>query len=44
MLFIKYENDNATNEAYISLQKSYILFDLLYEEDNTFNNLTHLFA
>ena len=37
ILFIKYENDNATNEAYISLQKSYILFDLLYEEDNTFN-------
>ena len=37
ILFVKYENDNATNEAYISLQNSSILFDLLYEEDNTFN-------
>ena len=37
ILFIKYENENATNEAYFSLQKSSILFDLLYEEDNTFN-------
>ena len=37
VLFVKYENDNATNEAYISLQNSSILFDLLYEEEKQFN-------
>ena len=37
ILFVKYENDNATNEAYISLQKSSILFDLLYDEEKQFN-------
>ena len=36
-LFVKYENDNVTNEAYISLQKSSILFDLLYDEEKQFN-------
>ena len=36
-LFLKYENENMTNDAYISLQKSSALFDLLYEEENDFN-------
>ena len=36
-IFIKYENENSTNEAYISLQKSSALFDLLYEEENSLN-------
>ena len=36
-LFLKYENENMTDDAYISLQKSSALFDLLYEEENDFN-------
>ena len=31
-LFIQCENENSTNEAYVSLQKSSTLFDLLYDE------------
>ena len=38
-LFIKYENENMTKEAYISLQQSSSLFDLLYEEERDFNSL-----
>ena len=34
-LFIKYENENLTNEAYVSLQKSSTLLDLLYDEENS---------
>ena len=36
-LFIKYENETMTNDAYISLQKSSTVLDLLYEEENDFN-------
>ena len=36
-LFIKYINEYTTNEAYVSLQKSSDLFDLLYDEDNLLN-------
>ena len=36
-LFIKYENENLTNEAYVSLQKSSTLLDLLYDEENSLN-------
>ena len=36
-LFIKYENENLTNEAYVSLQKSSAIFDLLYDEENSLN-------
>ena len=37
-LFIKYENENTTKEAYSSLQKSSSLFYLLYEEENSLNS------
>ena len=36
-LFIQYDNELSTNEAYTSLQKSYDLFDLLYDEEKSFN-------
>ena len=36
-LFIKYENENITKEAYTSLQKSSVLFDLLYDEEKSLN-------
>ena len=36
-LFIKYESENLTNEAYVSLQKSSTLLDLLYDEENFLN-------
>ena len=36
-LYIKYINECTTNEAYVSLQKSFDLFDLLYDEDNLLN-------
>ena len=36
-VFIKYLNEYTTNEAYISLQKSSDLFDLLYDEENLLN-------
>lgn len=36
-LFIQYENELSTNEAYTSLQKSSDLFDLLYDEEKSLN-------
>ena len=38
-LFIQCENENSTNEAYVSLQKSSTLFDLLYDEERSLNSL-----
>ena len=38
-LFIQCENENMTNEAYTSLQKSSTLFDLLYDEERSINSL-----
>ena len=38
-LFIQCENENSTNEAYVSLQKSSTLFDLLYDEERSINSL-----
>ena len=38
-LFIQCENENITNEAYISLQKSSAIFELLYDEERSFNSL-----
>ena len=36
-LFIQYDNELSTKEAYTSLQKSSDLFDLLYDEEKSFN-------
>ena len=38
-LFIQCEKENDTNEAYISLQKSSTVFDLLYDEEKSINSL-----
>ena len=38
-LFIQCENENITNEAYSSLQKSSTIFDLLYDEEQSINSL-----
>ena len=38
-LFIQCENENSTKEAYVSLQKSSTLFDLLYDEERSINSL-----
>ena len=38
-LFIQCENENITNEAYTSLQKSSAVFDLLYDEERSINSL-----
>ena len=38
-IYIQCENENSTNEAYTSLQKSSALFDLLYDEEGSINSL-----
>ena len=38
-MFIQCEKENDTNEAYISLQKSSSVFDLLYDEEKSINSL-----
>ena len=42
-MFIQYEDDNNTKEAFNSLQKNYKSLDFLYEEDLSMNSLDNQF-